>query len=323
MRQNDRKFSQMYDKPVKFSVIICTYNPAEEIFTKCLDAISEAAKKLPPYEILIIDNHSSESLTEKEYIKLFVIKNRPTRIILETKQGLTPARIRGIKESSGDLMIFIDDDNFIDDNYFSVAAHIYNKYPFIGAYSGQVTLDYTTEPEEWTKKYWGMLIYRHLYGNIWSNQPFNNDTMPNGAGLCVSSDVAEFYVKLFEEGKRSFNLDRTKGSLMSGGDNDLAMCACDIGKGMGLFKDLHLRHHIPSKRFTLEYLSRLAYGIYFSYAMLLFMRTGKVDKKTFIQRVKHLIRISIMKRKDRIIQRSCKKGLNDAIKLIQFKRQEQ
>jgi len=109
---------------------------------------------------------------------------------------------------------------------------------------------------------------------------------------------------------------------MSGGDNDLAMCACDIGKGIGLFKDLHLKHHITADRFTLKYLTRLAYGIYFSYAMLLFMRTGKVDKNTFTQRVKHLLRISIMKRKDRIIQRSCKKGLKDAIILIESKQLE-
>ena len=129
--------------------------------------------------------------------------------------------------------------------------------------------------------------------------------------------LQKHYQRLFESGKRNFNLDRSKGSLMSGGDNDLAMCACDLGKGMGLFKALHLRHHIPSKRFTLDYLSRLAYGIYFSYAMLLFMRTGRVDKETIAQRLKNLVRISIMKRKDRIIQRSCKKGLKDAIRLIQ------
>ena len=307
---------------IKFSVVICTYNPIKGIFNKCLDGITAASAFLEPYEILIIDNNSAEPVESRRYVRDFLEKNKNTKVITELNQGLTTARLRAIKESSGELIIFVDDDNFIDANYFSTAVDIFINYPFIGSYSGRVTLDYDDDPEEWTRKYWGMLIYRHLDENVWSNIPFNNDTMPNGAGLCVSRAVADQYISLFEKGKRNFNLDRSKGSLMSGGDNDLAMCACDIGKGIGLFKDLHLKHHITADRFTLKYLTRLAYGIYFSYAMLLFMRTGKVDKNTFTKRVKHLLRISIMKRKDRIIQRSCKKGLKDAIILIESKQLE-
>jgi glycosyltransferase involved in cell wall biosynthesis len=302
---------------VKFSVIVCTYNPIDNVFRKCLDGISKASADKQPHEILIIDNNSTDKIAEKNYVKIFVEDNRNVKIICEQTQGLTPARLRGIAESSGELIIFVDDDNFIDADYFTSAVEIFRNYPFIGAYSGQATLDYDEEPGEWTRKYWGMLIYRQLDKDVWSNMHFNNDTMPNGAGLCVSRDVADHYQTLFEKGQRSFNLDRSKGSLMSGGDNDLAMCACDIGKGMGLFQALHLRHFIPSKRFTLEYLSRLAYGIYFSYAVLLFIRTGRVDNETIAQRFKHLLRITIMKRKDRIIQRSCKKGLKDAIRIIQ------
>jgi len=312
----------MENTSIKFSVVVCTYNPDKDIFEKCIEGIAAAAKILPPHEVLIIDNNSREAVEMMTYIRTFLGDYPGAKVIRESKQGLTSARLRGIKESSGEFIIFVDDDNFIDEDYFLVATDIFIRYPFIGAYSGQVTLEYDQEPEEWTRKYWGMLIYRNLNENVWSNQPFNNDTMPNGAGLCVSRVVAEHYLKLFEEGKRNFDLDRSKGSLMSGGDNDLAMCACDIGKGMGLFKDLHLMHYIPPERFTLQYLSRLAYGIYFSSVMLIYMRTGRVDKNTFTQRVKHLLRISTMKRKDRIIQRSCKKGLKDAIILIESKQLE-
>jgi hypothetical protein len=196
------------------------------------------------------------------------------------------------------------------------------KHPFIGAYSGQVSLQYDNEPEKWTKRYWGMLIYRQFERDIWSNQYFNNDTMPNGAGLCVTKDVADYYISLFEKGQRNFRLDRSKGSLLSGGDNDLAMCACDVGKGMGLFAKLHLQHYIPSSRFSIEYLSKLAHGIYFSFAMLQYMRLGKIDKNTLRQKIKYLISLSVMKKNDRIIQQSCKQGVKDAMKFIESKRLE-
>lgn len=302
---------------VKVSVVICTYNPADAVFAECLAQVQAAGAHYTPLDILIIDNNSVPAIEERPYVKTFLSENKNSRVVVELKQGLTPARIRGIKESIGDLLIFVDDDNYIDSGYFKSAAEIYLQHPFIGAFSGQVTLEYEREPAVWTKRYWGMLIYRQLDRDVWSNQHFNSDTMPNGAGLCISRDVAEHYVSLLEQGKRNFILDRSKGSLMSGGDNDIAMCACDIGKGMGLFKALHLRHYIPENRFTLAYLSKLAYGIYFSSAMLLYMRTGRIDKQTVPQRIKHLVAISVMKRKDRIIQRSCKKGLKDAIGLIE------
>lgn len=303
--------------PTRISVIICTYNPDEKVFAKCLDAVRDASKIYEPHEIIIIDNNSPELLGTKEYVGSRLRSLPFSKIIVEEKQGLTHARLRGIRESSGDLLIFIDDDNFIDSNYFSIADSIARNHFFIGAFSGRVTLVYDEEPESWTQRYWGMLIHRNIKADYWSNLPFNNDTMPSGAGLCISREVGEHYVKLFDEGKRNFVLDRSKGSLMSGGDNDLAMCACDIGKGMGLFTGLHLKHYIPAKRFTIDYLSRLAYGIYYSFAVLQFMRLGRIDKDTFTQRMKHLIRITIMKRKDRIIQKACKKGLKDATSLIE------
>src|SRR5690242_16821978 len=216
---------------VKISVVICTYNPADAVFAKCIASVQAAAHHMP-IDILIIDNNSVPAIEERDYVKSFLKENKNARVVVESKQGLTPARLRGIKESKGDLLIFVDDDNFVDANYIATAADIYLKHPFVGAFSGQVTLEYEHEPAAWTKRYWGMLIYRQLDRDVWSNQHFNSDTMPNGAGLCISRDVAEHYVNLLEQGKRNFILDRSKGSLMSGGDNDLAMCACDIGKGM-------------------------------------------------------------------------------------------
>lgn len=304
----------------KFSIIVCTYNPVESIFTNCLASITAASDTFPPHEVLLIDNNSTKPIESYPYVKLFLQSNPSARVIVEKTQGLTPARIRGLRESQGDFIIFVDDDNFIDTDYFSAAAGIFKRCPFIGAFSGQATLEYDTEPEAWTRKYWGMLIYRKLEADVWSNIIFNNDTMPNGAGLCISRDVGERYVKLYDEGKRTFKLDRSQDSLLSGGDNDLAMCACDIGKGMGLFKDLHLKHFTPARRFTLEYLSKLAYGIYFSYAILLYMRTGRIDRDTFRRRIKHLIQMTLMNRKDRVIQQSCRRGLNDAVKAIESKK---
>ena len=127
---------------MKLSVIVCTYNPEKSAFQNCLNCLTLASRQFQPNEILIIDNNSTEAVDSVDYVKHFLEMNPFARVISESKQGLTPARLRGIKESSGQLIIFIDDDNFIDENYFSVAADIYRTHPFIGSYSGQVSLEY-------------------------------------------------------------------------------------------------------------------------------------------------------------------------------------
>lgn len=301
---------------LKVSVIICTYNPVERVFVKCLQHIYEATSFSKVDEIIIVDNNSDEPVNKLAYIKRFLNQVENMRIVTETKQGLTPARLRGIKESTGDLLVFVDDDNFLDRSYFGAAKQIIHDYPFIGAFSGQIFLEYDAEPPSWTRRYWGMLTYKPLSKDIWSNIPFNTDTMPNGAGLCVTRDTAWHYHGLFESGKRTFQIDRTKKSLLSGGDNDLAMCACDIGKGMGLFQNLRLTHYMAANRFTLEYLTSLAYGIYYSYGILLFMREGKVKRPTMLNRLKAVVMMNLMTSKDRKIYRATRIGFKDAVEFI-------
>ena len=116
---------------MNLSVIICTYNPDLTIFNKCLEAISIASAIKKPYEIIIIDNNSTNSFLKNPFVQSFIHK-QSAKLICETKAGLTPARLRGIAEATGDLLIFIDDDNFIAENFFIKGLDVANKYQHTG-----------------------------------------------------------------------------------------------------------------------------------------------------------------------------------------------
>jgi glycosyltransferase involved in cell wall biosynthesis len=244
---------------MKLSVIICTYNPQETVFKKCLHAVQSALANLDDAEVLIIDNNSSVPVEQLPWISRYL--DRRWRIMVEDEQGLTPARLRGIKESKGDLLVFVDDDNFVRSDFFERGLDIARDKTYIGAYSGQVNLVFEVEPEAWTERYWGMLVFRRFEKDLWSNLPHLEASMPCGAGLFVHRQVALFYLSLHIEGKRKIKLDRSGTSLLSAGDNDLAACACDLGLGVGLFSSLWLDHYIPAKRLTKPYLLALAKGI--------------------------------------------------------------
>ena len=141
--------------------------------------------------------------------------------------------------------------------------------PFLGSWSGQCRPAFEEPPPEWTRRYWGNLVIREFDHDVWSNLPRLPQSMPCGAGLCVRREVALHYLDLHESGKRSFQFDRSGKSLLSGGDNDLAACACDIGLGVGLIASLKLTHLISPERLTEDYLVRAQLrGLLFSAVVL-------------------------------------------------------
>ena len=152
----------------------------------------------------------------------------------------------------------------LDPDYLETVQRVAEEKPFLGSWSGQCRPEFEEPPPEWTRRYWGNLVIRQFDQDVWSNLPRLGETMPCGAGLCARREVAQHYLHLHEAGKRSMLLDRMGDSLVSGGDNDLAACACDLELGVGLIKALKLTHLIPKQRLTLDYLSRLAESIQFS-----------------------------------------------------------
>src|SRR5262245_29793024 len=120
------------------------------------------------------------------------------------------------------------------------------------------------------------------------------ETMPLGAGMCVRRAVAQHYLHLHDSKQRTSQLDRVGKSLLSGGDNDLAACACDIGLGVGLMAALKLTHLIPPERLTLDYLVRLTEGIYFSAVVLAHLRSASSELQAFRVRWRERVRAALV-----------------------------
>ena len=232
------------------SVVICTHNPRPGYFSKCLDALHFQTLSLSSWELVIVDNRSDKPLADR----MDLAWHPGARIVREETLGLTSARLRGIRESKGDLLVFVDDDNVLDVHFLETALRTMEERPFLGSWSGQCRPRFDEPPPDWTRRYWGNLVIREFDKDVWSNLPRLPQSMPCGAGLCVRREVALHYLDLHKSGKRSFQFDRNGKSLLSGGDNDLAACACDIGLGVGLIASLELTHLISAERLTEDYL---------------------------------------------------------------------
>jgi len=294
------------------SVILCTHNPREAHLNRALAALRAQSFSPEAWDFLVVDNRSSEPL----HGRIDLSWHPRARTVREETLGLTPARLRGIRETKGELLVFVDDDNVLDPDYLQEANRIGRERPFLGSWSGQCLPDFEEEPPEWTRRYWGSLCIRSFDDEVWSNLPRLAQTMPAGAGLCVRREVAQRYLSLYENGVRQFQFDRTGTSLTSGGDNDLAACACDIGLGVGLQPSLRLKHLIPPERLTAGYLKSLSEGIHFSSVLLDAERGLAPSPRGLLGRLADTLRIMRSREPHRSLLRAAYRGRDKAVELI-------
>src|SRR6266481_7107559 len=98
---------------MRVSVIICAHNPRPDYLGRALEALKGQTLSKDQWELLLVDNASKENLAER-----FDLSWHPhARHIREDELGLTPARLRGITESIGKLLVFVDDDNVLSLDY--------------------------------------------------------------------------------------------------------------------------------------------------------------------------------------------------------------
>jgi glycosyltransferase involved in cell wall biosynthesis len=299
---------------VEISVITCSHNPRPDYLQRVIDALRNQTLAKSRWQYLLIDNRCDEPLSNR--VDLSWHQNAAE--IREEKLGLTHARLRGIRESVGEILVFVDDDNVLDADYLETVVRLGREWPRLGAWGGQTRPGFESEPPEWTRQYWSRLVIREFDSDRWSNQASQADTMPCGAGMCVRRSVADYYAELHANGRRDIIMDRTGNSLLSGGDSDLASCACDLGLGMGLFTSLKLTHLIPVGRLTEDYLTRLLEGLAYSAIVLGSFRGNNalLPERAFTTELANLARLAVRDRRERRFFRAIERGKKRAAKFL-------
>src|SRR5947208_16391904 len=98
---------------LELSVIICAHNPRPQYLRRVLEALRSQTLPKQQWELLLIDNSSLDALMAQ-----WDLSWHPNgRHILEIEWGLSAAQQRGICETSGGLLVFVDVDKVLDANY--------------------------------------------------------------------------------------------------------------------------------------------------------------------------------------------------------------
>ena len=194
------------------STVLCTHNPKPQYLLRTIQALRRQSLPQAEWELLVVDN-----VCDPPVAQLTDLGWHPrARIVREDTLGLTPARLRGIRESVEELIVFVDDDNVLADDYLREAQRIAQAWPLLGAWGGSILPEFESTPEPWTETYLRMLAIREVSRPIWGNSLTHSNHTPWGAGLCLRRPVAEAYCRAAEADPRRRNMDRRGTSLASG-----------------------------------------------------------------------------------------------------------
>ena len=252
-------------KTPRLSVVVPTHNPRMDYFARVIEALRGQTLEQSAWELVIVDNNSKPALQvgssqssvgsdDQRLVDLSWHQN--ARIVREERLGLTNARLRGFAETSGEVIVLVDDDNVLAPDYLEHVVRIAREYPFLGAWSGALELELEPGCQEPASELRHLLCERQLSCDLWSNDSHNIRATPWGAGECIRRSVAEAYARNVAKEPRRRQLDLQGEQLVYGGDTDIAYAGLKMGFGMGVFESLKIVHLIPKSRCTEEYLLR-------------------------------------------------------------------
>lgn len=110
---------------MKISIIVPIYN-AEKYIDVCLDSLVSQTYK--NYEIILVNDGSQEN--EEEIIYKYMLKHKNIFYYKKKNGGQASARNYGLSKITGDYIMFVDSDDYLDKNILNILSTEIKKYKY-------------------------------------------------------------------------------------------------------------------------------------------------------------------------------------------------
>jgi glucosyl-dolichyl phosphate glucuronosyltransferase len=230
------------------SIVICTFNRAPILQQTLLSFLRQNELNTIQHELLIIDNNSTD---DTAIVVRDFLRNKSTKYFLETSQGLSFARNRGIAESNGELIAFLDDDVLVHKNWLTSLKACFDETDAV-VVGGKVSLKFQAPPEKWMGDVFRKCLSEVDLGT--SRVVLSDGDRLYGANL-------SFRKKVFEEvGPFDTNAGRAKHELLSGEETELLRRIIANDGRVIYDPDVSVEHLIGAERLQWEYFVKRATG---------------------------------------------------------------
>ncbi len=258
---------------MKLSVIICTFNRDKYIYN-VLKSIAENDFSRELYEIVLVDNNCTDNTPAscKQFQTDYPDVN--FTYIVESNQGLSYARNRGIQESTYDIIIYVDDDALVNIGFLRAYYDFFEQNSGAVAAGGPVEPVYESNEPSWMSHFTKRLITGYV--NKGSKMiPYTGTAYPGGGN-------AAFRKTIFDSiGGFNVDLGRKGNSLVGAEEKDVFDKIRATGGKFYYIPTAVLYHIIPDTKLSDDYFYRLTYAIGVSERK----RTKAISNGKFLKRL--------------------------------------
>jgi glycosyltransferase involved in cell wall biosynthesis len=236
------------------SIVLCCHNSAERLPETLRHLSEQRAPAGLKWEILVIDNASTDETPK--LVEEFSNRNSQlaVRLVNEPRLGAGHARQRGISAAEHDVILFVDDDNWLAADYLSILSETLRQHPEISGLGGSSSACCDGPAPAWLERYQGWYALTGVHAD---RESVKEEKFLWTAGAAFRREAIHranaLGLPLLVSGRRGDTLD---------GGEDEELCHLVRLAGGKLFRHsgMHFKHYLPARRLTWEYLRRLHYA---------------------------------------------------------------
>lgn len=166
---------------MKISYVIPAYNE-EKYIGQCVRSILDQSHAAD-FEVIVVDNNSKDRTAE-------IVRTQfpEARLVREARQGMTVARNRGAKESTGDFLVFFDADVVVPLNWEGrMLEHFSRELKLVGL-SGPYRF-YDLPQKYKFVEFISFRILQPFVGEFLLRKVFKKGALWNGGNLAVKKNI--------------------------------------------------------------------------------------------------------------------------------------
>lgn len=255
---------------IKLSLLIATYNRADRLIETLESVVVQDAPR-EQWECVVVNNNSTDCTAERFAAFAAAHPQYNLRMVEEHNQGLSYARNRGIRESTGEYMAIIDDDERIVPEFISAYISLFDTVPEAVAGGGPIVPVYPAGRPAWMSCFTERPIANTMYLGDRVRE-FPEGHIPGGGNMAIRRSAVKRY------GVFDISLGRVGTSLTGGEESDLFE-RLRLAEAKYYYTPKAVMYHIiPAEKLSRGYFSRLSYNIGVSQLRraMFYRRVGRV-----------------------------------------------
>jgi glycosyltransferase involved in cell wall biosynthesis len=238
---------------MRLSVIICTWNRAD-LLRQTLDSLEKS--ELPydtDWEVILVDNNSTD---ETAAVCQQFLRENPQRYryIVEKRQGKSFALNTGVKNATGSILAFTDDDVVVDSAWLAETLRVFETHSCVGVGGKIVPLWNSTKPSWYTSE-GPYKLHLAIVSYDLGTDPCEIRAPALGANLSLKREVFE------KHGMFRTDLGPTAGSEVRGEDTEFCWRLLHGGERLMYAPKAIIFHPVEKRRIDKRYFEAWYYGM--------------------------------------------------------------